>query len=220
MTTFFCDRAVEYMRLHFPETTFVLARRGDPRPAVFDTWQGDYIVSYLSPYIVPGHLLARAKQASINFHPGPPEYPGSGCTNFALYHEVEEYGVTCHHMLEKVDTGAIVGVRRFPVLPIDTVYAVTQRCYAALLDLFYEVMDRLAVGQPLPEQPDKWTRKPFKRSELDLLCEITLEMPADEVKRRIRAVTFPNAPGAYVDLHGHRFTYAGPVSPRKEAMRP
>lgn len=217
---FFCDRAVEFMRLHFPETTFVLARRGEPRPQIFDTWQGDYILSYLSPFIVPGSLLARAKQAAINFHPGPPEYPGTGCTNFALYHEVKDYGVTCHHMLEKVDTGAVVGVRRFPVLPADTVYAVTQRCYAALLDLFYEVMGGLAAGHPLPVLSDKWTRKPFTRSELDALCEITPDMPEDEMSRRVRAVTFPNAPGAFVDLYGHRFVYSGPVPPRKEGLRP
>ena len=75
-------------------------------------------MSYLARWIVPAPLLARAVLA-LNFHPGPPEYPGYGCNNFAIYEGAREYGVTCHHMAPRVDTGAIVEVLRFPVLDSD-----------------------------------------------------------------------------------------------------
>ena len=30
----------------------------------------------------------------------------------------------------------------------------------------------------------------------------------EEIERRVRATTFPGAPGAHIELHGHRFDYA------------
>ncbi len=79
------------------------------------SWQGDYIISYLSRWVVPAELLERARRAAVNFHPASPDYPGIGCNNFALYENAAEYGVTCHHMAPRVDSGEIIAVRRFPV---------------------------------------------------------------------------------------------------------
>lgn len=84
------------------------------------------MISYLCPWILPEHLLERAKVASVNFHPGPPEYPGIGCTNFAIYNQEVIFGMTCHHMATRVDTGKIVAVRRFPLFPTDTVLSLTE----------------------------------------------------------------------------------------------
>ncbi len=66
-----------------------------------------YIISFVSPWIIPENLLNSAQKAAINFHPGPPDYPGTGCYNFALYEGTKKYGVTAHHMEKKVDTGNI-----------------------------------------------------------------------------------------------------------------
>ena len=199
---------MDFVRRHFQEPQIHLARRGDPWPERLDGWRGDYIVSYLSPLIIPQPLLSRASRAAINFHPGPPEYPGIGCTNFAIYDGRTEFGVTCHHMAARVDTGPIIAVRRFPLHPDDSVHALTQRCYAAILALFHEIMAFVVAGTPLPQSDERWQRQPYRRRELDALCRITPEMPADEVARRVRAVTFPGAPGAFVEIHGYRFDYA------------
>ena len=45
----------------------------------------DILISYISPWIVPKSVLDKIKKWSINFHPGPPEYPGVGCFNFAIF---------------------------------------------------------------------------------------------------------------------------------------
>ena len=42
----------------------------------------DLIISYRSYFILNQKLINNSK--FINFHPGPPEYRGIGCTNFAL----------------------------------------------------------------------------------------------------------------------------------------
>ena len=103
--------------------------------------------------------------AALNFHPGPPEYPGIGCTNFAVYDGANEFGITCHHMLSKVDTGDIIAVKRFPVFESDTVFTITQRCYSYIINLFYEIFYLLMNGKALPVSEEQWKRKPYLRKE-------------------------------------------------------
>src|SRR4030095_109021 len=99
----------------------VYSERSQPFPQDLHNWKGDLIISYLSQWIIPQLLLEKAAVAALNFHPGPPEYPGIGCTNFAIYDNVDEFGVTCHHMAARVDTGKIIAVKRFPVYESETV---------------------------------------------------------------------------------------------------
>jgi len=204
---FYCERAKEFMALSCPDTVFLLGERRDPFPEDVGRWKGDYIISYLSPWIVPEAVLKRATLAAINFHPGPPEYPGTGCTNFAMYNCESSFGVTCHHMDTKVDTGRIIAVKRFPLFPEDTVYSLTQRCYSHILALFFDIISGIIQGIPLPTVGEHWKRSPYRRSELNALCEITADMDPSEISRRIRATTFPKAPGAFVEIKGVKFYY-------------
>src|SRR5512143_1330310 len=105
-----CARALAFCQKSFPSVSFCLGRWGDPLPPEIRAWKGDYIISYLSRWVVPAELLSRARKAAINFHPASPEYPGIGCNNFALYEDAKEYGATCHHMASTVDTGKIIAV--------------------------------------------------------------------------------------------------------------
>jgi methionyl-tRNA formyltransferase len=204
---YFCKQAMEYIKVNFSEHEIVLGTRGEHFTQDAESWTGDYIISYLSPWIIPEYLLDRAKKASLNFHPGPPEYPGIGCTNFAIYEAAGTFGVTCHHMNPKVDTGKMVSVKRFPLYDNDTVFSLTQRCYGYILKQFYEIVSLILAGNELPQSEDYWMRKPYKRKELDELCRITSDMPAEEIRRRVKAVTFPGAPGAYIEIGGMKFNY-------------
>ena len=182
--------AGEFVSLHFPGTLTIYGKRGEQFPKEASDWEGDIIISYLSQWIIPDAVLKKATIAAINFHPGPPEYPGIGCTNFAVYDGVSEYGVTCHHMLAKVDTGKIISVKRFPVYKTDTVFSITQRCYSLILNQCFEVLDTIIQEKQLPESPETWTRKPYLRKELNRLCRITPDMPVEEMNRRIKATNF------------------------------
>jgi methionyl-tRNA formyltransferase len=201
------EAAAEKLCAMIPGTTVLMARRGDPWPQEIDSWEGDYLLSYLAPFVFPARVLEKARKAAINFHPGPPEYPGIGCTNFALYNEEPIFGVTCHHMTAAVDSGSVIEVRRFPVMEEDTVLSITRRCYEEIATLFDKILKHIRDGAPLPAAEEHWTRAPYLRRELDALCRITVDMPADEVRRRVRAVTFPGAPGAFLTLHGYRFEF-------------
>jgi methionyl-tRNA formyltransferase len=133
-------RAGDFVSLHFKNTTILTGKRVDDFPEDATKWKGDIIISYLSQWIIPSAVLENASVAALNFHPGPPEYPGIGCTNFAIYNREKIFGVTCHHMAAQVDTGRIVAVKRLPLFENDTVYSITRRCYAIILALFYEIL--------------------------------------------------------------------------------
>jgi len=167
----------------------------------------DILISYISPWIIPGSILNKTKLWNINFHPGPPEYPGIGCLNFAIYNEEEIYGVTAHLMEEKVDRGRIIGVKRFLLLESDSVIDLSVKSYEAMLSLFFEVMDFVLKKNSLPVCNEAWKRKPYTRKELEELCRIKPDMSEEEVKRRLKATTYPNMPGAYLELFGYRFEY-------------
>jgi len=214
---FYCNCAMEFIKLRFSEYQIHIGKRGEPFPKEVDCWSGDFIVSYLSPWIIPEYLLNKANKSSINFHPGSPEYPGIGCTNFAIYDQVDTFGITCHYMNPKVDTGKLVAVRRFPLYKTDTVYSLTQRCYGYILALFYEIMSLILDNQELPQSDEDWTRKPFTRQELNSLCRISPDMSEDEIKRRVKSVTFPNAPGAYIKIGGVNFIYEGEEYQRQKS---
>lgn len=181
-------RAAEFCRLNVPNVSAYFGKWGEPLPAGANAWSGDCIISYLSRWVLPADLLERGRTA-INFHPGPPEYPGYGCNNFAIYDDVREYGVTCHRMARRVDTGAIIAVKRFPVFPSDNAGTLLSRAYDYQLALFYDIASNLVRGEPLSDSGERWSRDPYTRKQFAELGRITPDMNADEVARRTRATT-------------------------------
>ena len=110
-------------------------------------------------------------------------------------------------MNQKVDTGSMIAVKRFPLYQSDTVFTLTQRCYGYILQLFYEIASSILTGDNLPQSDERWKRKPYKRKKLNELCKITSEMTVEEIRRRVKALTFPNAPGVYIEIDGMKFNY-------------
>ena len=190
--------AAAFVKQHFKDPVIIFSRRGDPMPPELNSWEGDLLISYLSQWIIPPDLLESASMASINLHPGSPEYPGIGCTNFAMYHGEKEFGVTCHHMFSKVDCGPIIAVSRFPIFETDTVFSLTQRCYVEILHLFISLLSGILQGRSLPVSQEYWKRKAYTRKDLNRLCELTREMSLEEVEKRVRATTYGDKKWAFM----------------------
>jgi len=147
------------------------------------------ILSYCSRWIVPQWLLDRAPIA-LNFHPAPPEYPGIGGLNWALYNGDEAFGVTCHHMVQKVDAGPIVEVRRFPVHAADDVPCLFARTHREMEAMARDVITRLCEGWDAPPSNDEWSEVTRRRCELDDMMDPPRDAPEAEIKRRKRAFEF------------------------------
>ena len=198
------ELAARYTKELFHDTLIVWSRRDIKMPEELRSWEGDYIFSYLAQWIIPEWLLKKARLGGVNWHPGPPAYPGIGCTNFAIYDQAKTFGITCHYMEPKVDTGQIIEVAYFPVADSETVFSLTQKCYKHILDSYKTQLQAIKEGGLLPVAGIQWERKPYTRKELDALCIISPDMDADEIKRRVKATKYDRH-WAYIELGGIRF---------------
>jgi methionyl-tRNA formyltransferase len=183
-------------------------------------FQCDWLISYLCPWILPKEILDQARH-NCNFHPAPPEYPGTGCYNFALYDGAKEYGVTCHRMEPMVDSGEIYKVRRFPVFSHDSVDTLQDRTDDIMFELYQQILGQLAGGEEsevLKTCGEHWApgKTPTSSRDLDRLRVVPFDASAGELARRARAMAHRryHSGGACIELHGSRF-----YIPFEEAMR-
>ena len=208
------DRAETAARQIFARSQYdvevLRIENGKPKPKDHD-FRCDWLISYVCPWVLPASVLRQA-QRNVNFHPGPPEYPGTGCYNFALYDGAAEYGVTAHRMETTVDSGGIYAVKRFPVLACDSADTLQDRADGVMFELYRQTLTQLATGRgdlPFVHPPEHWhpTKKATTSKDLDRLRVIPLDASVDEVRRRVRAMAHRCYPtgGACVELHGRRF---------------
>jgi methionyl-tRNA formyltransferase len=104
------------LRGHNPNLTVIsVATSADLAALDSDLLERARLIAFVTPEIVSKRVLARLGYSAINFHPGPPGYPGWAPSHFALYQRATEFGATVHIMVEQVDAGPIIDVARFPV---------------------------------------------------------------------------------------------------------
>src|ERR1035438_5963276 len=104
------------LRGHNPHLTVVTVRNAADLAALPpDLLARARLIAFVAPEIVSNATLALLGYGALNFHPGPPSYPGWAPAHFALYEQATEFGATVHVMVERVDAGSIVDVARFPI---------------------------------------------------------------------------------------------------------
>lgn len=212
----FCDYAETILKSYFKNDEVVSIRGhvGDKMDDELHWYQPEYVISFISPWIIPKVILTSAKKAAINFHPGSPDYPGTGCYNFALYEGSKRYGVTVHNMKEKVDAGDIIMTSYFDISPNESVETLKLKSMNHLLYCFEKILSYILCDKPLPMSNETWTRKPFTRKEMYELFEIDpLTHDRIEIEKRIRAASYPASTGAFVTVSDHKFYF--PYDDRK-----
>lgn len=208
----YSHNAYEYLKhLNFDVVSILSKSRTEPLPEEIGWWKGDYILCFRSYFVLPKHLIDRAAKAAINIHPGPTEYPGSGCLNWALYDNAKYYGVTAHVMNDKIDSGAVIECRRFPILPQDNVSTLLARTHNKAYDLFVDISTGLSIEgdsflkRKIEEsKSEKWRGEARKMKEIDNLQRIDLKCSKDELEKIIRATYTPEFPPE-INLHGYKF---------------
>jgi len=183
----------------------------DAFPENINLWEGDYIFCFRSKLILPKYILNKARKRALNFHPGSPEYPGSGCLNFALYEKSEIYGVTAHLMSEKVDAGDIVDCHRFSILKNDTVESLLERTHTHLLLLFIKVTNGISThGDEYLDDSlkhsinEKWSGIKRTIDDLNMLSLVNTSITKNELENLIRA-TYTELYPPKIILHGYNF---------------
>jgi len=165
------------------------------------------LIAFVTPEIVPKAVLNQLGYGTINFHPGPPSYPGWAPAHFALYDQATEFGATAHVMVEQVDAGPIVDVALFAVPTDISVLGLEGLAYAHLAQLFWRMARSLATEAALPPAlAANWGSRKYSRRVYREICEIPLDIPRDELVRRVR-VFGGNHFGVVptINLHGIEF---------------
>jgi len=132
------------------------------------TWQGDRIFTFKADLILPSQTIKSARKSAINFHPSIPRYRGVGGYYYALADKRNEFGVTCHHLDEKIDHGDIIAVDRFPIYYNESVDSLFDRTAHVCLGMFYRILEQLITEQAelgLAEN-EQWGSKLYTREEL------------------------------------------------------
>jgi methionyl-tRNA formyltransferase len=164
----------------------------------------DVVISFLYWRLIREPLISLGRLGCLNFHPAPlPDFRGVGGYNVAILEGLAEWGVSCHFVDERFDTGDVVAVRRFPIDPEgETAYSLDVRSQERLLALFQEVMAITLGGGKLPRTPQGEGRY-VTREEFEGLRRIR---PGDDVERKVRAFWYPPHPGATVELGAQELT--------------
>jgi len=175
----------------------------DPMPIDLDYGYWDLIISYRSRWIIPKRILKKAKNA-INFHPGPSSYRGYGAACWAIYNQDTSFGVLCHFMNEKVDSGTIINTLSVPIKEYDTAFTLSNKAYTALYDLFIKMLPSIQANsfQTIDQTWGGYRGK----DDLDYIREINNYMSEKEIDRRIRATTF-DKPTAFTMIGKRKFIY-------------
>lgn len=210
------DKALEYLLMLGFEVNVILSEGfGKKLPDNINEWEGDFILCFRSYFILRKPLLEKAKIAAINFHPGPPEYPGSGCLNYALFERANQYGVTAHIINEKIDNGRIIKVNRFPIFSNDDVNTLLTRTHHQLLQCFYEVLGGISSGletyiseQIKESSNEAWNGEARRMKELSKYQLVSKDISQDSLTEKVRAFHTESYP-IRLHIHGYEFILKG-----------
>jgi methionyl-tRNA formyltransferase len=164
----------------------------------------DVVISFLFWKLIREPLISLGRIGCLNFHPAPlPDLRGLGGYNVAILEGRGDWGVSCHFVDERFDTGDLVEVERFPIDgERETAFSLDLKSQERLLELFRRVMGRALAGEKLPRTPQGEGRY-VTREEFEELRRVR---SGDDLGRKLRAFWYPPHPGAVVELDGRLLT--------------
>lgn len=192
-------------------TPILLGRSEKKLPQSIFDWSGDYIFCFKCKHILSKELLNKASIAAVNFHPAPPDYPGSAGENWAILEMKKQFGVTAHIMNEKVDNGDILQCDLFPIKSTEDAMSLRSTANEKILKLFKEVTSKLYIDneeylqRKLDEAKSiKWSGKARKIKDFNKKLAISPDISKEMLTRIIRSSCVEKFP-PYVQIHGFKF---------------
>ena len=170
-------------------------------------WKGDIIICFRSHFILSQKFIKKAKICAINFHPGPPQYRGIGCVNFALENSEKYYGATAHLISKKIDFGKILDCKLFKISKKDTISKVLEKTYKIQIKQLDNLISELIKKNYDYKsffKKNSWSSKLYLRKDLEKLYIINKNIKKSKLNIRIRA-TYINKFKPYILLHGYKF---------------
>ncbi|WP_069301131.1 MupA/Atu3671 family FMN-dependent luciferase-like monooxygenase [Neptunicoccus sediminis] len=143
--------------LHSPDTDLGAALGG---------MEFDWLMSIANLDMIPEAVLALPLRGALNFHDGPlPRYAGLNAPVWALLNGEAEYGVSWHMISGGVDEGDLLAQSFFDISPDETALTLNTKCYAAAIDSFATVIEKLATEAPVTTAQDLSQRSYFSKND-------------------------------------------------------
>ena len=185
--------------------TFIERRNGSSQTSELWTRPVDLAFMVSWRYLIPMHLLDRAKLGAVVVHDSLlPAYRGFSPTVWAMINGEPECGATMIHAAAEVDAGDIIDQVRIAIAPDDVIATVMDRVTAGYLTMLERNIDLLKSGRaPRMRQDPKLATFTCKRTPGDNL--IQWHHPLTRVHNLIRAVGRPYT-GAFTFHNGAKLT--------------
>ena len=174
--------------------------RDDAFAALLDQYKPEIIVVVAYGKILPLNVIEYPKFGCINLHVSLlPKYRGAAPMQRAIMEGEAETGVTVMYMAEGLDTGDIISVEKFPILPEDDFEAIHDRSALVGGALLSKTIESIANGEaeriPQDDSLACYAKKVEKED-----CKIDFTLPGKKLDCIIRGVT--PIPGAFAYHNG------------------
>lgn len=157
------------------------------------TYEVEWLFAITHLALLPEGVLAIPSIGAVNFHDGPlPAYAGLNTPAWALLRGEQTYGVTWHLITPGIDEGDVLEQATFDVADEETALSLNTRNFAAAIETFETLVDRLADGSQTPQPQDLTApRATFSRHDRpESLSVLRWDRSAAELDRLVRALTF------------------------------
>jgi len=163
------------------------------------------LVSFLSAVIVSKNTIDSLGYGAINFHPGPPSYPGWAASNFAVYEGVKSFGVTAHYMNEQVDRGEIIAIDLFAVKENIDVNELVDKALHSLISLIHRLSIQLVTEDAITPLQIPWGTRSTTKKMFNSYCQLEEYISKEEFLRRVKA--FGGFATSTLQLHSENRVY-------------
>ncbi len=168
----------------------------------------DYLISFLNSMYINKSVRKKIKINSFNFHPGPPEYPGFGCYNFAMLDKVNFYGSTVHIINDKFDSGKIINVKKFKFsYKKFNLEKLIRKTHENIIKQAKDFINDIQNKKLKIEGNLKWKKKAYTKKEFETAREIKLNDTRKNVLKKIKAFSYKNYESVYLNFKGLKFEH-------------
>jgi methionyl-tRNA formyltransferase len=174
--------------------------RDEAFASLLEQYKPEIIVVVAYGKILPLNVIEYPKYGCVNLHVSLlPKYRGAAPMQRAIMEGGSETGVTVMYMAEGLDTGDIISVEKFPILPEDDFEAIHDRSAEVGGRLLSETIEKIYLGTADRIKQDDSLACYAKKVEKED-CRIDFTLPAARLDCIIRGVT--PIPGAFAYLGG------------------
>ena len=174
--------------------------RDEAFASLLEEYKPEIIVVVAYGKILPLNVIEYPKYGCVNLHVSLlPKYRGAAPMQRAIMEGESETGVTVMYMAEGLDTGDIISVEKFPILPEDDFEAIHDRSAEVGGKLLSETVEKIKNGTADRIKQDDTLACYAKKVEKED-CKVDFTLSAKKLDCIIRGVT--PIPGAFAYHNG------------------